>query len=197
MSGRRVIEQVKSGFKIVAAILFSFAAFLLVGISYVGITQDSPKLSHGSAWALLMTMTMLMFVTVRFWAKWFCGITSYLAVRSMLLPLFAGRGSLSDVPLRSAVAITASFWLMAILSIHFYRRHHFSIFDQVSITGAAISLFIGFVRLGSAGNNGIVLPVLMGIPLLVLSSYQKPLKHFARKLSRNEMTQGRTFSNPR
>jgi len=49
MSERRVIDQVKSGFKIVAAILFSFAALLLVGISYVGITQDSPKLSHGSA----------------------------------------------------------------------------------------------------------------------------------------------------
>jgi hypothetical protein len=192
MSKRRVIDQVKSGFKIVAAILFSFAAFLLVGISYVGITQDSPKLSHGSAWALLITMVMLMFLTVRFWAKWFCGITSYLAVRSMLLPLFAGRGSLSDVPIRSAVAITASFWLMAILSIHFYRRHHFSILDQFSITGAAVSLFIGFMRLGSAGNNGIILPVLMGIPLLVLSSYQKRLKHLAHKFSRNPITHGPT-----
>src|SRR5690348_6189606 len=111
MSKRPVIEQVKSGFKIVAAILFSFAAFLAVEVSYLGITQHSAKLSHPSAWALLTMIVVLMFLTVRFWAKWFCGIVSYLAVRSMLLPLFAGRGSLSDLSLRTAVAITASFWL--------------------------------------------------------------------------------------
>jgi hypothetical protein len=192
MAERRVIKQVKSGFKILAAILFSFGAFSLVGIAYVSIIQDSPKLSHGSAWVLLVAMVMLMFVTVRFWARWFCGIISYLALRSMLLPLFAGSGSLSDLPFRSAVAITASFWLMAILSIHFYRRHHFSILDQFSITGAATSLFIGFIRLGSAGNNGIILPVLMGIPLLVLSSYQKPLKHLTHKPSRNDINRGPT-----
>jgi len=190
MSERRIIEQVKSGFKIVAAILFSVAAFFLVSLGYLGITQDSPKLSHVAAWALFTTMVAVMLVTVRFWAKWFCGIVSYLAVRSTLLPLFAGRGRLADVPLRSALTIAAAFWLMAILSIHFYRRNHFSIFDQFSVTTAAVSLFVAFARLGISGENGLILPLLLGIPLLLFSFYHKPLKHLTERYSRKEMTQG-------
>ena len=51
----------------------------------------------------------------------------------------------------------------------FYRRHHFAILDQCGVTGAAIRFFIGVVRsLGLAGNNGIILSAVMGIPLLLL-----------------------------
>jgi len=67
MDERPAIEQVKSGLKIVGAILSSFAAFLLFAIGYVDITR--PEWQHiALGWLLLMTTVAAMFVTVHFWA---------------------------------------------------------------------------------------------------------------------------------
>jgi len=180
MDQRQAIKHLKVGLKIVAAIIFSFAAFASVALSYIGITQGlhrDPRLA--AWWALLVTTAVIMFISVRFWARWFCGIISYLAVRTTLLALFAGKVGMSY---RNAIGISASMWFMAILSIHFYRRHQFSSLDQLSLTAAAICLFVGFTRLGITGNNAMLLPVALGIPLLLFSAYQKPLTRLVHKV---------------
>jgi hypothetical protein len=182
MDERPVIEQVKSGFKIAGAILSTFGAFLLFLIGYSHILRPERQ-EQAIGLLILVTIVIAMFVSVRFWAKWVCGIITYLAVRSTLLVIFAGRGRYSDFSFWSAVAFTGSLWLMATLSIHFYSRRHFSMLDQLSITTAAIGLFWGFLRLATVGNNGILLPIAIGTPLLLVTAYEKKLKHFANKLS--------------
>lgn len=119
---RPVIEQVKSGFKIAGAILSSFAAFVLFLTGYSYIVGGGEQRSSALGWLLVMATTVTMFATVHFWAKWFCGIVSYGAVRATVLVFFAGRAGLSYW---HAAGIAASLWFMAIVSIHFYGRRHF------------------------------------------------------------------------
>jgi hypothetical protein len=76
--------------------------------------------------------------------------------------------------------------MMAILAVQFYRRREFSYFDQLSITTAAVCLFIGIARLGTVGDNGMLVPVAIGIPLLFFSASKKPLRDFLHKLSRGK-----------
>ena len=64
-----------------------------------------------------------------------------------------------------------------------YRRHKFSYFDQLSITAAAVCLFWGFARLGTAGDNAMLVPVAIGLPLLFISASKKPLRHPLHKFS--------------
>ncbi len=179
MEKRPAIEQVKSGFRIAGAILTSFAAFLLFTIGYVDVTTPE-KQYGGLGWVILLTTVVSMFVTVRFWATWFCGIVSYLALRSTLLVLFAQKGRMSPWV---AVGLSLSLWLMAVLSIQFYHRHKFSYFDQLSITTAAVCLFWGFARLGTAGDKTLLLPIVIGLPLLFFSGSKKPLMHLLHKFS--------------
>jgi hypothetical protein len=184
MDKRPVIEQVKSGFKIAGAILTSFAAVILFTVSYVDVT--TPERQHVAlGWMILITIAATLLFTVRFWATWFCGVASYLAVRSTLLIFFAHKGKLS---LPIAIGITVSLWLIAILSIKFYKKRGFSKFDQICITTAALCLFWGFARLGVMGDNTMLLPLLVGIPLLLLSASEKSLKHVFRRFSTKALT---------
>jgi hypothetical protein len=65
MDNRPAIEQVKSGFKIVGAILTSFAAMVLVSVGYLDITNPE-KHRVGLGWVLLLATIVTMFFTVRF-----------------------------------------------------------------------------------------------------------------------------------
>jgi hypothetical protein len=184
MDQRPVIEQVKSGFKIAGAILTSFAAVVLFIVGYVDVT--TPERQHVAlGWTILVAVAVTLLFTVKFWATWFCGVASYLAVRSTLLIFFAHKGKLS---LPIAIGITVSLWLIAILSIKFYKKRRFSKFDQVCITTAAICLFWGFARLGVMGDNAMLLPLLVGIPLLLVSASEKSLKHVFRRFSTKALT---------
>jgi hypothetical protein len=180
MDNRPAIEQVKSGFKIVGAILTSFAAMVIFCVGYFDIVNPE-KQRVGLGWVVLLTTILTMFFTVRFWANWFCGIASYLAVRSTFLVLYVQKGRLS---LRTTIGLIVAFWLMAILAAQFYRRREFSYFDQLSITTAAVCLFWGFARLGTLGDNAMLVPVAIGIPLLFFSASEKPLRHLLHKFPR-------------
>jgi hypothetical protein len=179
MDNRPAIEQVKSGFKIVGAILTSFAALVVFLIGYADVTNPEHQ-RVGLGWVILVTAVITMFFTVRFWANWFCGIASYLALRSMLL-IFLGQNE--RLSLWTAICLTASLWFMAILAFQFYRRRKFSYFDQLSITTAAVCLFWGFGRLGTIGASAMLVPVAVGLPLLLLSISKKPLKNLLHKFS--------------
>ena len=184
MDRRSVIEQVKSGFKIASAILTSFAAVMLFTVGYVDVT--TPERRHVAlGWLILITVAATLLFTVKFWAAWFCGVASYLAVRSTLLIFFAHKGKLS---LPIAIGLTVSLWLIVILSIKFYKKRRFSKFDQFCITTAALCLFWGFARLGFIGDNAMLLPLLVGIPLLLVSASEKSLKHVFRRSSTKALT---------
>lgn len=183
MDQRPVIEQVKSGFKIAGAILTSFAAVVLFIVGYIDVT--TPERQHALGWTILVAVATTLLFTVKFWATWFCGVASYLAVRSTLLIFLGHKGKLS---LPIAIGITVSLWLIAILSIKLYKKRTFSKFDQVCITTAAICLFWGFARLGVMGDNAMLLPLLVGIPLLLVSASEKSLKHVFRKFSTKALT---------
>jgi hypothetical protein len=184
MDKRPVSEQVKSGFKITGAILVSFAAVVLFIIGYTDVV--TPEKQHVAlGWTILVATAATLMFTVRFWANWFCGVASYLAVRSTFLIFFAHKGKLS---LPIAVGLTVSLWLMAILSIRFYKKRKFSKFDQIGITTAAICLFWGFARVGTMGDNAMLLPFLVGIPLLLLAASEKSLKDVFRRFSTKTLT---------
>jgi hypothetical protein len=184
MDKRPVIEQVKSGFKIAGAILISSAAALSFISGYIDVV--TPEKGHVAlGWAILVVVTATLLFTVRFWANWFCGVASYLAVRSTFLIFFVHKGTLS-FPV--AIGLTVSLWLIAIFSIRSYKKRTFSKFDQLSITAAAICVFWGFARLGTMGDNAMLLPLLIGIPLLLISASEKPLKHVFRNFSTKAVT---------
>ena len=93
---RPAMEQVKSGFKIAGGILSSFAAFVLFAVSYIDIMH--PENKHLTAgWILLVATALAMFASVQVWARWFCAIVSYAAVRCTLFIIPALMG-FSRVP---------------------------------------------------------------------------------------------------
>jgi prolipoprotein diacylglyceryltransferase len=176
---RSTIEQVKSGFRIVGAFLTSFAAWVLFTIGYIDVIKpENQKVSLGLTLLLVTIITMLL--TVRFWANWFGGVASSLALRSTLLIFFTKKGGMSPW---NAIGLTISFWCIAFLSIKFYKKRQFSHLDQLSITAAAVCLFWGFARLGTAGDNAMLIPVACGLPLLVIAAYKKPLKVLLHRFS--------------
>jgi hypothetical protein len=153
-------------------------------VGYVDVT--TPEKQHVAlGWMILVSIAAMLLFTVRFWATWFCAMASYLAVRSTLLIFFVHKGKLS---LPIAVGLTVSLWLIAILSIRFYKKRSFSKFDQVCLTTAAICLFWGFARLGTQGDDAMLLPLLVGIPLLLVSTSEKSLKHLLRRFFTKALT---------
>jgi hypothetical protein len=179
MDDRPAIEQVKSGFRIVGAFLASFAAMLLFRAGYINITNPNTQ-RVGLGWVILLATVITMLFTVRFWADWFCGIAGYLAVRSTFLMFFSQK---EQVFVWTALGLTASLWLMAILAIQFYRRRKFSYFDQFTVTTAAVCLFWGFARLGRVGYSGMLVSVAIGLPVLPLNASKTQLKHRLQKNS--------------
>jgi hypothetical protein len=179
MDKRPAIEQVKSGLRLVGAMLTAFAAVLLISIGYIAVT--TPQKQHVAlGWLILLLTVSAMFATAQFWVNWFCGLACLAALRCTFLPFFVHQARLS---LGAAIALSASLWLMAILSVQFYRTRKLSIFGQVSITTAAVCLSCGFARLGIVGDGGMLLPILIGIPLLVFSNSKRPLMYLMHRFS--------------
>jgi hypothetical protein len=179
---RSITEQVKSGFRIVGAILASFAAFLVfsVGYSYVA-RPEQQRIVTG--WIILVATVTIMFVTVRFWANWFCGIVSYVAVRSIVLLVLVLVGGVHASPWYVA-GFCALAWLLALLSIHLYRRRHFSILDHVGLTGGATCLFLGILRMATTGStNAGLIPLVIAVALLLPTAFEKSLTRLTERTS--------------
>ncbi len=169
---RSVREQVKSGLRIAGEILASFAAFLAfsTGYSYVA-RPEQQRVVIG--WIILVTTVVIMFASVRVWANWFCGVVSYIAVRSIVL-LFLVLVGLVHASVWYVAGFCGLAWLLALLSIRFYRRRNFSILDHVSLTGGAAFLFLGILRVGATGSkNAGLIPLVIAIALLVPSAFEK------------------------
>ena|SRR6266849_3793383 len=179
---RSITEQVKSGFRIVGAILASFAAFLVFGTGYRYVT--GPEQQHVViGWILLLATVVTMLVSVRLWANWFCGIVSYIAVRSIVLLVFVFIGRI-QAPLWYVSSFCGLVWVLALLSIRFYRRQNFSALDHVGLTGGATFLFLGILRMGTTGSKDAgLIPLVIAVVLLLPSAFEKSRTHLTERTS--------------
>jgi hypothetical protein len=104
---RTVGEQVKSGFRIAALILLAFAlvaALLPSTVLLVG-KGSNPQLSGQMlGGAGLIGISVLMFFTVRSWAKWFVVFLSWVIIRSAIAAPLSSRS-------------TPAWWILELLLI--------------------------------------------------------------------------------
>ena len=80
---RPVVEQVKSGFRIVGKMLvaFAIAVTFMAGFGLIRAPRYSSQIVLGSV--LIMMSILVMTTTVRFWAAGFFGFIAYGALRSL------------------------------------------------------------------------------------------------------------------
>ncbi len=161
---RPVAEQVKSGFVIVGKMLaaFSIAVAFLAGSTLIR-TLPHSRNQVTLGWLLIGLSVVAMFTTVKFWAAGFCGFVGYGAFRSLAGVLVADAFHVSRLYM---VAISASVFVMFLLSIHFTsKKLNITPVDRISIVIAASSMLVAFLM----GNTyeGILVFNVGNIALLV------------------------------
>ena len=140
---RPVIEQVKSGFRIVGKMLvaFAIAVTFMTGSALIWPPRNSYQLALG--WALILMSVLVMTTTVRFWAAGFFGFIAYGALRSL------GGVFVADVFRVSRLymfIVSLSAFAMALLSYRFTsRRLHITAIDRASIVIAASCVLLTFL----------------------------------------------------
>jgi hypothetical protein len=118
---RSVREQVGAGLRLAGFVFLTFALFLLLMMSTVLLVNGSegflgkqylphldPRIIGSSG---LIALALLMFVTAKYWAKWFVGFLGYVLLKTIFLPLFVSRSH--SVP----SALAPRFWFIELLLI--------------------------------------------------------------------------------
>lgn len=163
---RPPLEQVKSGFKIVGAMLLCLAAFLLFSKSCALLTgHRDGRLTLG--WILLSAEAGVLFVTVRYWARNFFSVVAYCALRSTILVVLAVVGIARDISLLATVGLSICLWGMTAFSYRFHDQKVFSSVDQVALTSTVMLLFLALVKIGTSGVHASLTP--FAIALLALA----------------------------
>lgn len=139
---RPVVEQVKSGFRIVGKMLvaFAIAMIFMAGCELIRAPRHSQIVL---GWVLVIMSISVMTTTVRFWAAGFFGFIAYGALRSL------GGVFVADVfhVSRFYMAIlSASAFAMAILSHRFAsKKLHITPIDRASLVIAASCVLLSFL----------------------------------------------------
>ena len=131
---RPVVEQVKSGFRIVGKMLaaFAIAVTFMLGCELIRAPRHS-QIALG--WVLVIMSVLAMTATVRFWAAGFFGFIAYGALRSLGVVFVADVFHVSRLYM---VIVSASVLAMAILSHRFIsKKLHITPIDRASIVTAA------------------------------------------------------------
>jgi hypothetical protein len=160
------LEQVKSGFNIVGAMLLCLAAFLLFSMSYMLLTARR----EGQAvlgWIFLSATAGALFVTVRYWARIFFSVVAYSALRCTVLVFLVVTGMARDTSLWSAVGRSVCLLGMTAFTYRFYDQKYFAIVDQLTLTSAVMLFFLAFLKIGTSGVNASLMP--FAIALLVVA----------------------------
>ena len=140
---RPVIEQVKSGVRIVGKILvaFAIAVTFMAGCELVRMPRYSYPLVLG--WALIFVSVLVMTTTVKFWAAGFFGFVAYGALRCLGGVFVADAFHVSRL---YAVIVSLSAFAMALLSYRFTSgRLHITAIDRASIVIAASCVLLTFL----------------------------------------------------
>jgi len=164
---RPPLEQVKSGFKIVGAMLLCLAAFLLFSKSYTLLTARR----EGQAvlgWVLLSVTAGALFVTVRYWAGIFFPVVAWSALRCTVLVVLVLAGAAPDSSLWFAVGLSACLWGMTAFSYRFYDQKFFTVVDQLTLTSAAMLFFLALLKFGASSINASLRPVALALFLFAV-----------------------------
>jgi hypothetical protein len=140
---RPVVEQVKSGFRIVGKMLVAFAIAItfMAGCALIRAPRYSSQLVLG--WVLIVMSILVMTTTVRFWAAGFFGFIAYGAVRSLGGVFFADAFHVSRLYM---AIVSASAFAMAILSHRFAsKKLHITPIDRASIVIASGCVLLTFL----------------------------------------------------
>jgi len=140
---RPVVEQVKSGFRIVGKMLvaFAIAVTFMAGCELIRAPRYSSQIVLGSV--LIMRSILVMTTTVRFWAAGFFGFIAYGALRS-LGGVFVADAFHGSRPYMAIVS--ASAFAMGILSHRFTsKKLHITPIDRASIVIAAGCVLLTFL----------------------------------------------------
>ena len=164
---RPPLEQVKSGFKIVGAMLLCLAAFLLFSKSYALLSgnRDGPVTL---GWILLCIEVGALFVTVRYWARIFFSVIAYCALRSTILVVLAVVGIARDISLLATVVLSVCLWGMTAFTYRFHDQKVFSIVEQIALTTAVMLLFLALLKIGTFGVHGSLTPFAIALLALAL-----------------------------
>jgi hypothetical protein len=182
---RPVIEQVKSGLRIVGKMLaaFAIAVTFMAGSALIRTHQYSYQLAIG--WALILISVLVMTATVRFWAAGFFGFIAYGAYRSLGGVLVA---DVFHVPRLYMVIASVSAFAMALLSYRFTsRRLHVTAIDRASICIAASCVLLTFLfgdnYWGLAVFNAGNVSLLLSLAVVRLSRHNRHKTHAASELT--------------
>jgi hypothetical protein len=137
---RPALEQIKSGFLIVAKMLgaFGIAVTFLTGTVLIRTPRYSYDIALG--WLLIIVSVVVMTTTVRFWAAGFGGFVAYGAWRSLGGILFAGAYQVSRLYMGF---VSASMFAMAILCFRFTsKKVRITPIDRASVVIAASCVLV-------------------------------------------------------
>lgn len=159
---RPIVEQAKSGFRIVGKMLVAFAIAItfMVGCEWIRAPRHSQIVL---GWVLVIMSIFAMTTTVRFWAAGFFGFIVYGAWRSLGGVFVADVFHVSRFYM-AAVAVSAA--SMAILSHRFTsKKLHITAIDRASLAIAASCVLLTFffgdtykgIAVFNAGNLSLLL----------------------------------------
>jgi len=140
---RPVIEQVKSGFRIVGKMLvaFAIAVTFMAGCELIRAPRYSYQFALG--WVLVLVSILVMATCVKFWAAGFFGFIAYGAYRSLGGVFVA---DVFHVSRQYMVIVSVSAFAMAILSFRFTsKQFHIRAIDRASIVIAACCVLLTFL----------------------------------------------------
>jgi len=137
---RSVGEQAKSGVKIAAAILATFATLALIAVAYLQITKVKDGHHVLGGWFLMAALFVVLSTTVQFWCRWFYLLPGFVVMRLGLGALLRWFSPHGYIPIGFLI-LTA---IMSVLSYRFSKVARILVIDRIVLL-AALACFVGSV----------------------------------------------------
>ncbi len=180
-------EQVKSGLRIVGAMVASVTTVSLFGLAYVQIANEDHTRSPLAGWLLVIALTATLGLTVQYWRRWFFFLPAYLGMRSslwLLLGWFSPRGLVY-------VGFPVLMFAMFGMSLRFSESAKLRTFDRVILLFTAACLLAAMLQLFAQPSVMALLFAAIGDLVLLTSRFYPTGKsrqraaHDAAPLTRN------------
>jgi hypothetical protein len=163
---RTIGEQIRSGFRLAGWILLTFALFVVLLLSALLLSAKggNPTVFRRFLGACgIVSIATAMFISVRYWAKWFVGLLGYLIFKLAISLLMGRTPSMPSIArprlviLEYLVTSVAAMWLCLRYVGHVPRR-----IETLGLIGLVVSFTFGIVYDSP-------MPVLVGLSVLGLS----------------------------
>jgi len=167
---RPPIEQVKSGLRIVGAMVATVATVALFGLAYVEILNADHTRHSLTGWLLMIVLAIALGLTVQHWRRWFFFVPGYLGVRFslwLLLGWFSPRGFV-------LVVFSLLMLAMAAMSFRFRESAKARAFDRATLLVTAACLLAAMLGFFSQGPSATALIFATGGDLILFTSLFYP-----------------------